>query len=179
MKRSLLAVCLAATMIAGACGDDDDNGGVTNPGTGTDTGTGSGGSGTTSCTQTTVSQRAEADLGRGAWEPLSFTTSTEGRLDVTVSWRSPEANVGAFLVNAGSCSETQFRANQCSFLLASGDDNPHRMSARFPAGGYELLVQNFGGTSAPSEPVSATVVLSAGADCPAFPSPSPSATPAS
>jgi hypothetical protein len=179
MRTFVLAACMAAALVAGGCGDDDDNDSVTNPGTGSGTGTAGGGSGTgggdgtTGCTQTTVAERAQADLGRNAWDPLAFTTTTDGRVDITVDWTNQNANVGAFLVSGGSCSQAQFQGNQCSFILASGDDRPHQMSARIPAGSYELVLQNFGGTPQSAEPVSATVVLSVGESCPAFPAPSP------
>jgi len=184
MKTHLLAVCLATTLAAAGCNDDDNDtgNGVTNPGTGSGTGTAggdTGGGGTTGCTQTTLSEGGEVALDRGALQSLPFTTATDGRLDVTVSWRNSTANIGAFVVSGGSCSEAQFQGQQCSFILGSGNDNPHQMSGRVPAGSYELLVQNFGRTTAQSEPVSAKVVLSAGEGCPEFPAPAPTPTPSS
>ncbi len=173
MKTYMLAACLTGALLAAGCGNDtnDTNNGMTSPSTGSGTGTGtSGGGGTTGCTQATVAERTKSDLGRDAWEPLAFKTSSEGRVDITVSWENPKANVGAFLVNAGSCTQAQFQGQQCSFLLASGEDNPHQMTAQLPAGDYELLIQDFGGTSRPAERVAATVVLSTGTGCPAFPS---------
>jgi hypothetical protein len=169
MKRFVLAACVAAAMVAGGCGDDDDNGGVTTPPT-TGGETGGGGGTPSGCTQTTLSDAGETSLGRHAWSSTAFTTATDGRLDITVSRQSADANVGAFVVRGGSCTQAQFQGNQCSFILASsGDDNPEQISGRVPAGNYELLLQNFGGGNGQSEPVTAKVVLSAGTDCPAFP----------
>lgn len=181
MKTYLLAACMAATMLAAGCGDDNSDTPTGGTGTGTGTGTAGGGStggGTTSgCTQTSVATRDQAALDRNGWESVPFTTSTDGRVDITVSWQNSNANIGAFLVNSGSCSQAQFQAQACTFILASGEDQPHQMSGRVAAGSYELLLQNFGGTSASAEPVSATIVLSAGESCPDFPSASPSPSP--
>ncbi len=169
--RSLAFACLAAAAVLSGC--NDDNNGITNPG-------GTGGTSATptpspGCTQTTVAS-ATRTVGRNVLDSVPFSTSGAGRLDITVDWRDAAANVGAFLVAAGSCSQTQFNNQACSVLVDSGGDKPHWMSANVPAGSYEVLINNFGGTPANVlQPVTVQVVLSVG--CPAPPAPAPTAAP--
>ncbi len=169
MRETVFA--LVASALLAACSDDNSNQ-VTNPTTATGTST----TATTTpstCTQTTLtSSQVTAD--RNVLTSVAFTTSTAGRVDVTVDWTNADLNVGAFLVNGGTCTQQNWNAQKCSFLVQSGSDKPHKLSASLPAGNYELLINNFGGTrgtrtATTSETVSAQVVLSAGDNCPAFP----------
>ena len=56
-----------------------------------------------------------------SWNVLNstaFTTTQSGQVDITVDWHNAEANVGAFVVQAGSCTAEHFKKSSCSFAEA-------------------------------------------------------------
>lgn len=117
------------------------------------------------CTQSVVLQRSVTGLGSFFVVRLPFTTTTTGRLDVTVDWTFASSRVAVYVVR-GSCSIDQLNARTCDFVLrseASTTPKPQRLSAsNVAAGSYDLFVGNAG---TQDEAVSAQVVVSS-ASCP-------------
>jgi hypothetical protein len=95
----------------------------------------------------------------------SFSTSTTGRLDVTLDWTLPASPFGVYVVQ-GACNLQQFNARTCNFILRSDSGpKPRKVSAsNVAAGSYSLLIANF---SSQNESVSTQVVLSS-STCPPF-----------
>jgi hypothetical protein len=117
------------------------------------------------CTQTTLAQDS------GPVEALTVvggpvTTTTSGRLDVTVDWTFPSSDIGVYLMTRDSCSEDRFNADACTFIIRSeGGGKPRKVSApNLAAGAYDVWIANF---SEQDESVSVRVVLSS-ANCPAL-----------
>ncbi len=117
------------------------------------------------CTQTTLAT-ATRSLTRDVLDSTPFTVTQSGRIDITVDWHNAEANVGAFVVQAGSCTAEHFKRSS-SFVAQSGNDKPHKMTVNLTAGSYELLLDDFGVGSgvvrnASSETATVQVVESSG-----------------
>jgi hypothetical protein len=162
MTRVLASLCLAAAAASlVACGGDDNGPTASSSPSPTPTPTPA----STGCTQTTLATATRA-LTWNILDTTPFTTTQAGRVDVTVDWRDAGSNVGAYVVEAGTCTAQRFNNGNCSFLVSSGGDKPHQLSANLPAGAYELLLQNFGGGRSSSETATAQIVESTG-DCPA------------
>ncbi len=119
-------------------------------------------------TQTTLATTTRS-ISRDVLDSTPFTTTSSGRVDITVDWKNDQANVGAFLVQAGTCTAQRFNRTNCTFLAESGIDKPHRMSASLPAGSYQLLLDYFGAgamaKNASAETATVQIVQSTG--CPA------------
>jgi hypothetical protein len=184
--KTFLVVAAAAGLAIG-CDDDDDN--ITG-------GTGTGGTGGTStCTQQVVAEE-QMSLDQNAMTVIPFTTSTAGRVDVTVQWTTQGAQLGAFIAQTGSCNESQFTGGTCTFAGRSAGSggttdsasaftgsSPGRFAAQnVAAGNWDLILMNYGtstgnggtggtggGTSQDPEAVAVQVVSSTGSSCPAFP----------
>jgi hypothetical protein len=154
-RRLLIAVALAAPLAG--CGSDSND----TPTTGTST-TGS------NCTQTVVGSATGSAVDPASRSTVAFTTTAAGRLDITVDWTDASNPLGAYVVQAGSCSIDQFNAGSCTFATQSQTGGKPRLLsvANAAAGSYELLLVNTSKTA--SESVSAQVVLSQGSSCPAF-----------
>jgi hypothetical protein len=118
-------------------------------------GCGGGGGGGGPTTSTPVPQRrqiaafnftlaADFDLGRG-----EFTTTATGTLEAQCDWTfaSNDIDIGIF---RGSCSFSQFIADQCSVLVESISTTakPERVTAsNAPAGTYTLMLLSVGNTA--------------------------------
>jgi hypothetical protein len=127
----------------------------------------------TGCTQTNLASASPA-LSWNVLSSTAFTTTQDARVDITVDWQNANANVGAYVVQAGTCTQQRFNNRNCSFLLASGDDKPHVMSANLPAGSYELLLNDFGaggGSRAGDSSETASVQIVQSTGCTASPNP--------
>ena len=74
-----------------------------------------------------------------------FSTTTTGRLDVTVDWTFASSAIWVYVVSAGSCNLAGFNARSCNFLLRSESGaKPRKVSvANFAPGSYDLLLANF------------------------------------
>jgi hypothetical protein len=168
MTKVLACVCVAAAAAALSACNDNNNPAAPNPSpspTATPSPTG--------CTQTSLAS-VTPTLSWNVLNSTAFTTTQDARIDITVDWQNASTNVGAYVVQAGTCTQQNFNSQKCSFLLGSGDDKPHKLSGNLPAGSYELLLNNFGsgkrgGTSAET----ATVQVTQSVGCAASPSPSP------
>jgi hypothetical protein len=116
------------------------------------------------CTQSTVFQGAAA-FPPSTLDRESFSTSTTGRLDVTLDWTFPSSPFGVYVVQ-GDCNLEQFNTRGCNFVLRSDTGlKPRKVSAPNVApGAYSLLIANFGSQN---ESVSTQVVLSS-LTCPSF-----------
>jgi hypothetical protein len=114
------------------------------------------------CSQTTVFQGGAA-FPPSTLDTESFSTSTTGRLDVTLDWTFPASQLGVYVVQ-GACNLQQFNARNCNFILRSDSGpKPRKVSASNVApGSYALLIANFGSQN---ESVSTQVVLSS-STCP-------------
>jgi hypothetical protein len=119
----------------------------------------------TPCTQNVVFQ------GQGSLQPSfldleTFTTTSSGRLDVTVDWTFATSTIGVYVVPTNTCALAQFNARTCNFLLRSDSGPKPRKGSvnNLAAGTYDLLVANF---ASQQESVSVQVVLSS-AGCPAL-----------
>jgi hypothetical protein len=156
MIRKLLAVStglVLAAMLPSCSGSSSSTVSTTPPTT------------TPPCTQTTLAQESapvEALTVVGG----TLTTTTTGRLDVTVDWTFPSSDIGVYLTRQDSCDEAQFNAGTCAFIIRSeGGAKPRKVSApNLAPGAYDLFVANF---SEHDESVSALVVLSS-STCPAL-----------
>ena len=147
-----LALGLGAALLFPACGGNQ----VTSPGSSPPPPT------MAPCTQVTVFQGGAA-FPPSTLDTESFSTSTTGRLDVTLDWTFPDSRFGVYVVQ-GACNLQQFNARSCNFLLRSDTGpKPRRVSApNVAAGSYSLLIGNFGSQN---ESVSTQVVLSS-STCP-------------
>ena len=116
------------------------------------------------CTQNVVFQGSASGFPAHAADFETFTTTTTGRLDVTLDWTHSSSFMGVFVFQ-GPCSFTQFKAGACSYLLQmSSPPKPLKGSvASLPAGSYGLIVVN--GSDA-KESISTQLVLSS-SSCPA------------
>ena len=94
----------------------------------------------------------------------TITTTTTGRLDLTLDWTFPSSDMGLF-VSQGPCDLDQLKAGACSLLLQLiSPPKPLKGSiASLAAGTYGVIIANV--NSVP-EAVSASVVLSS-STCPA------------
>lgn len=117
------------------------------------------------CTQTTVFQ-GQGSLTASTIDQEPFTTTTAGRLDVTVDWTFATSDIGVYVVPANSCALAQFNTRTCNFLIRSESGaKPRKVSmANLSPGSYDLLLANF---ASQQESLSALVVLSS-ANCPAI-----------
>ncbi len=169
MSRGLPCVCAAAAVAALVSCNDDNNAPTSPNPSPSPTATPS----PTGCTQTTLAS-ANPTL---AWNVLSstaFSSTQAGTVDITVDWQNANFNVGAWVVEAGTCSAERFNKGDCNFLAASGSDKPHKLSASLPAGSYELLLNNFGsGTRGGTTPETATVQIVLSTGCTPSPTPTP------
>ena len=118
----------------------------------------------TPCTQATLLQTS-GSLPSRILVRLPFSTTTAGRLDVTVDWTFAASPVGVYLVTANSCTIDQFNAQTCTFLARSETTTkPRKISVpNVGAGSYELLLANF---ASQDESLAVQVVLSS-SGCPA------------
>jgi hypothetical protein len=101
---------------------------------------------------------------------LDFTTTTTGRIDVTLDWTFPTSPIGMYLIRTGTCDFSQF--DSCPFLIRSDPSltKPRKASAEnVTPGSFELLVVNF---SPNDESLAGQVLLSVGS-CPAAAAPVP------
>jgi len=154
MSKLLASLCLAAATLAlGSCDDDDTPTAASTP-----TPAPNPSPTPVGCTQTTLATETRT-LARNDLVSTPFATTEAGRVDVTVDWQDAESNVGAFIVEAGTCTPQRFNREGCPFLLQSGDDKPHTMSADLPAGSYELLLDYFGGGAGASSSETATLEI--------------------
>ena len=155
MRRVVLAAPLVLAALLPACG------GGSSPTTTTPTTT------QPPCTQSVVLQSGYEGLGSYIVVTLPSTTTTTGRLDVTVDWTSASSPIAVYLVR-GSCSIDQLNARTCDFVLRSEPSTtpkPHRLSAsNIAAGSFEFIIGNAGNQD---ESVTAQVVVSS-ATCPAI-----------
>jgi hypothetical protein len=147
-----LAALLLA-LIAPACGSDP----VTQPPVVVAT--------PTPCTQTNVFQ------GAGSFPPNvldaeHISTTTTGRLDVTLDWTFTSSTIGLYVVAAGSCDLDAFKRNACNFLMrAEGTAKPRKGSvANLAPGNYDVLIAYVGSQQ---ESMSIQVILSS-SSCPAI-----------
>jgi hypothetical protein len=119
----------------------------------------------TPCTQTTLATGAGPIAAKHVGQQ-SITTSTTGRVDLTVDWTFPASLIGVYLVPQGNCTTIdQFNARTCNFLIRSEPPGvkPRIVSAPNVAPGtYLVLAANF---SAQDESVSLLAVLSS-SGCP-------------
>jgi hypothetical protein len=170
MTKALACVCLATAVAALTACNNDNNPAAPNP---SPSPSPSATPSPTGCTQTTLASASPA-LSWNVLNPTAFTTTQDARVDITVDWQNASTNVGAFVVQAGTCTQQRFNNQNCTFLLSSGDDKPHVMSANLPAGSYELLLNDFGAGggsrgAGSSETASVQIVQSTG--CTASPNP--------
>ncbi len=161
MSKILASLCLATAAIAlAACNDSNTPTAASSP-----TPAPNPTSSPTGCTQTTLAT-ATRSLTRDTLDSTPFTVTQAGRVDITVDWQNAQANVGAFVVQAGSCTAQRFNRSNCSFAMQSGNDKPHKMSVNLAAGSYELLLDDFGAgggvKNASSETATAQIVQSTG-----------------
>lgn len=154
-RRAVLGATLALAALLPACG-----GGGSSPSTPTPSPT------PTPCTQSVVLQGGDSGLGSFIAVYMPFTTTTTGRLDVTVDWTFPSTPLAVYLTR-GTCTIDQLNARTCDFLVrseASTAPKPRKQSAsNVAAGSFDLIIGNAG---TQNEAVSAQVVLSS-ASCPA------------
>jgi hypothetical protein len=119
------------------------------------------------CTQTVIDQSGATGLGSFQVAYRPFTTTSTGRLDVTVDWTFPASPIAVYLVR-GDCSIAALNQRTCDFVLrseATTTPKPRKLSAGgVAAGSYQLLVGNAGSQN---EATSAQVVQSS-ATCPPF-----------
>jgi hypothetical protein len=94
----------------------------------------------------------------------SVTTTTTGRLDVTLDWTSPSSTMG-IVVAQQPCSFEQWQAGSCKVLLnSSSPPKPLKGSVQaLPVGSYSLFFAN---ANSVVESAAVQVVLSSGS-CPA------------
>ncbi len=158
MSKVLASLCLAAAAAAlAACNDNNTPTAATSPSpapnpTASPTG----------CTQTTLAT-ATRSLTRDVLDSTPFTVTQSGPVQITVDWQNAQTNVGAFIVQAGSCTAQRFNKSNCSFAAQSGNDKPHKMSINLTPGSYELLLDDFGGVkNASSETATVQIVQSTG-----------------
>ena len=162
MKKALALVCLAAAVAAlAACNDNNSSPTAASSPTPAPNPSPSPGG----CTQTTLAT-ATRPLTRDVLDSTAFTTTQAGPVTVTVDWTNQQANVGAFIVQAGTCTAQRFNRSNCSFLAESGNDKPHKIQVSLPAGSYELLLDDFGAgggvKGASSETATVRIVQSTG-----------------
>jgi hypothetical protein len=154
MSRLLASLCLATAVVAlGSCNDDDTPTAASTPTPAPNPSPSPSG-----CTQTTLATET-LTLDRNALDATPFTTTAAARVDITVDWQNADSNVGAFVAEAGACTPQRFNNQACPFLLQSGDDKPHVLSADLPAGSYDLLLNYFGGGPRGSNSETATVEI--------------------
>jgi hypothetical protein len=117
------------------------------------------------CTQSTVFQ-GQGSFGASTLDAETFTTTTTGRLDVTVDWTFATSDIGVYVVPANSCGLAAFNARTCNFLIRSESGaKPRKVSlANLSPGTYDLLLGNF---ASQTESMSALVVVSS-STCPAI-----------
>ena len=155
MIRKLLAVSagLSLALMLPACGGSSSNPVSTTPPTTTPP-----------CTQSVVLQ-GSAPLASRTADFETFTTTTTGRVDVTLDWTFPDSLMGVF-VYQGACSFDQFVAQACNFLIAKASPpKPLKGSTvSLSPGTYGLIIGN---GSNRDESVSLQVVASS-AGCPAL-----------
>ncbi len=161
MSKILASLCVAAAAIAlGACNDSNTPTAASSP-TPAPNPTAS----PTGCTQTTL-VTATRPLTRDVLDSTPFTVTQSGPIQVTVDWQNAQTNVGAFIVQAGSCTAQRFNKSNCSFAAQSGNDKPHKFSVNLTPGSYELLLDDFGAgggvRNASSETATVQVVESSG-----------------
>ena len=115
------------------------------------------------CTHSTLFQSG-GSLPAHSADFESFTTTTSGRVDVTLDWTFP-SSLMAVWVAQGACNFDQFKAGTCNYLLQQASPpKPLKGSiANVPAGTYVLIIGN---ASDVSESVAVSVVLSS-STCPA------------
>ena len=92
---------------------------------------------------------------------IAFTTTTSGRLDVTVDWTFASNDVDVYLVR-GACTFEQFVNLQCNIVSFSESTTakPERITfSGAPADNYVLVIANFGPAD---ESVAFQVVLTSG-----------------
>lgn len=163
------ALLIAGAVIGAAgCGDDNNNNTTT---------------GTSTCAQTAVADK-QVSINDTTMTVVPFTTTATGRVDVTVQWTTPSGvQVGAFIAPTGSCNQSQFTGNSCTFTgrsAGTGGDtgstaaftgsSPGKFATQsVPAGSYDLILTSYGAGTGVEEPVSAHIVSSVGTNCPAFP----------
>ncbi len=169
MTKALVFACLAAPMaLLVGCNDNTTTPTAANPSPSP-----SASPSPTGCTQTTL-VTATPMLSWNVLNSTAFTTTQAGTVDITVDWQNASTNVGAFVVQAGTCTQQNFNKSKCTFVLASGNDKPHKMSASLPAGSFELLLNDFGGGTrgtGASSSETATVQIVQSSGCTASPNP--------
>src|ERR1700680_5002918 len=118
----------------------------------------------TPCIQTIVFQGSGGSIPANTADFESFTTTTTGRLNVTLDWTFSSTLV-LLQVAQGACNFAQFKANSCTLLLSlSSSPKPLKGAIQnVAAGTYPLITGN---ASSVQESVSVQVVLSTGS-CPA------------
>jgi hypothetical protein len=149
VSKVLAPLCLAAVALAGCNGN---NSTPTSPATPTPAPNPS----PTACAATTLAT-ATKPLSWNVLDSTAFTTTTAGHVDITVDWTNAQSNVGAFLVESGSCTQQRFNKGDCTYLIQSGEDKPHKLGVDLPAGSYELLLNYFGSGTRGSSSETATV----------------------
>jgi hypothetical protein len=133
--------------------------------------TGCGGSTATPTTPSTAPSCVQTMLLEGSGSLPAFTadlesvtTTTTGRLDVTLDWTSPSSTMG-IVVAQEPCSFEQWQAGSCKVLLnSSSPPKPLKGSVQaLPVGTYAIFFAN---ANSVVESASVQVVLSSGS-CPA------------
>jgi hypothetical protein len=150
VSKVLAPVCLAAVVALAGCNDDNANPAA--PATPTPAPNPS----PSACADTTLAT-ATKPLSRNVLDSTAFTTTAAGHVDITVDWTNAQSNLGAFVVESGSCSQQRFNKGDCTFLIQSGEDKPHKLGIDLPAGSYELLLNYFGSGTRRSSSETATV----------------------
>lgn len=179
--RLMTLVAAGAMAAAIGCGDDNNNNATG--------GTGGTGTGATAACQQTVVAEKQVTLNDRTMTVVPFTTTSAGRVDVTVQWTTAGNRVAAFIAPTGACNQSQFSGGTCTFTgrsAGTGGDtgssaaftgsNPGRFATQnVAAGKYDLILMSYGtadkgGAGATDEAVAVQVVSSVGSGCAAFPS---------
>jgi hypothetical protein len=119
------------------------------------------------CTQSNLFQSGTPTPPLSAVYAPTVTTTSAGRLDLTVDWTFATSPVGFWVVRP-PCGIDQLNARTCDFVVRSEPattPKPRRASSAsgLAAGTYQLIVGNLGNQN---ESVSAQIILSS-ASCPA------------
>ena len=119
------------------------------------------------CTQQNIFQSGTPTPPLSAAYAPTVTTTSTGRLDVTVDWTFATSPVGFWVVRP-PCSIDQLNARTCDFVVRSDPattPKPRRASSAsgLAVGTYQLIVGNLGNQN---ESVSAQIIRSS-ASCPA------------
>lgn len=149
-----LASAVALALLLGACGGDNGSDCTRNP-------TAAG----CPCNQTSVFGPAQGSIPASVVDVESFTTTSTGRVDVSLDWTFADSPIGVYVVQ-GSCNLDQFNARACNFLIRSEPPGakPRKVSAsNVAAGGYQLLIANFADVR---ESFSSQIFLSTGSCAP-------------